>query len=853
MNKRLISLPLAKTVVLAAMMIGFGALPAASQKKAKAPLKPMLEEVIMDYSHCGYHQSDVNLPVVKGVVKIVAQSNLMTLDYPGSMPAATDRSADIQRAIDYVSSLPADANGHRGAVVLAKGEYLLENPLRISVSGVVVRGEKKEEVRLIKRGYDRGAIVYLEGSAAEQLAESGIEQLTLVSEYDARYPMDEDHAWTGIYVDKARDCWVRDVDFYHLAGSAVVLHRDVQQTTVENCRYYEPISENGGLRRRAFLTFGHKTLFLRCYSEDAIHAFSTGMLAEGPNAFVQCEGNRSLSYSGSTGAEATAILFDIVDIIGNDIVIGRLGSHKQQAGWNATASTLWQCSAAVTHVESPDPARHDSIRNADARSWLPAPADCRPNKAFGCHGQFWGNGYCRSQQDHISPWSLFVTQLKARGIERDLYILPRDLNTSTSPTIERAQEFVALTRGPRLTLEHWIDSVSLWTTIADDASLKEMAPAEETVAQEKVAKNSAAKKTDIYKLSGGRQVVPWWNGNLGEKSVSKAKAHVTRFVPDMEGNGFTDRIDSVIAGMKRRGNIILEHNYGLWYDRRRDDHARVMRRDGDVWAPFYDQPFARTGEGRAWDGLSLYDLTKPNQWYWSRLQEFATKAEPEGIMLFHSHYFQHNIIEAGAHWVDSPWRSANNVNKTGFNEPVNFSGDKRIFTAEQFYDVTHPVRRQLHRQYIRECLDRFATNGNVVHFISAEYTGPQHFMEFWLDVIDEWQKETGNDAVIALSCTKDVQDAILADAKRAAVVDVIDIRYWHYRNDGTLYAPPGGKNMAPRQFMRQEKPGIMGEKGAYRAVKEYRKKYPNKKVMVSASNYPESTKAIRKAGGVWYK
>ena len=89
---------------------------------------------------------------------------------------------------------------------------------------------------------------------------------------------------------------------------------------------------------------------------------------------------------------------------------------------------------------------------------------------------------------------------------------------------------------------------------------------------------------------------------------------------------------------------VLEHNYGLWYDRRRDDHARVRRSDGDVWAPFYEQPFARSGKGKAWDGLSLYDLNRPNRWYWYRLREFAKKAEKYNVYLYHNHYFQHNIL-----------------------------------------------------------------------------------------------------------------------------------------------------------------------------------------------------------------
>lgn len=124
------------------------------------------------------------------------------------------------------------------------------------------------------------------------------------------------------------------------------------------------------------------------------------------------------------------------------------------------------------------------------------------------------------------------------------------------------------------------------------------------------------------------------------------------FCPGREGLGWTDRIDSVVNYLSDQHYSSLYHNYGLWYDLRRTDHERIRRADGDVWAPFYEQPFSRSGEGTAWDGLSRYDLSKPNRWYWGRLNEFAQKAAQQNILLFNEHYFQHNILEAGAHWVD---------------------------------------------------------------------------------------------------------------------------------------------------------------------------------------------------------
>jgi hypothetical protein len=166
-----------------------------------------------------------------------------------------------------------------------------------------------------------------------------------------------------------------------------------------------------------------------------------------------------------------------------------------------------------------------------------------------------------------------------------------------------------------------------------------------------------------------------------------------------------------------------------------------------------------------------------------------------------------------------------------------------------FYDISVPVRREYYRNYIRWCLNNFADNKNVIQLISAEFTGPLKFVRFWLDVIDEWQKETGKKATVALSTTKDVQDSILADPKRASLVNVIDIRYWHYKSDGSVYAPLGGLNLAPRQFTRLMKVGKVTFNDAYRAVNEYRTKYPDKAVIYDAENYPDMAWAVLMAGG----
>jgi hypothetical protein len=209
-------------------------------------------------------------------------------------------------------------------------------------------------------------------------------------------------------------------------------------------------------------------------------------------------------------------------------------------------------------------------------------------------------------------------------------------------------------------------------------------------------------------------------------------------------------------------------------------------------------------------------------------------------VLSHQHYFQHNILEAGAHWVDSPWRPANNVNAMNLPEPPPFIGDKRLFMAHNFYDLGDPKRRDLHRGFIRQCLDATADNANVIHMISAEFTGPLPFVEFWLDTIGQWQAETGHDPMVALSTTKDVQDAILADPERAKLVDVVDIRYWTYNREMELYAPPGGANLAPRQHMRQMKAGSSSFASIVHSVREYRLRYPRLAITYNADQATRS-------------
>jgi hypothetical protein len=870
---------------------------------------------VPDFSSCGYAGGDREIPTAP--VRVVVA------------PVPGDETARIQKAIDYVGSLPADAAGLRGAVLLLKGRHEVAGGLLITNTGVVLRGQGAGEdgTTLVATGLDRRTLIRvlgrddykahtndtwqiadaympvgvtsfrLESAAGLQAGDSlrvirpsthawidqlgandfgggegggwkpgqydivwnrvvksiqgdtitlnapittamdtnfgggrvetfswpgrihdiGIENLCLESTCDAGNPKDENHAWFAITMENLTDAWVRQVTFRHFAGSAVALYESCQQITVEDCRSFAPVSENGGYRRNTFYTMGQQTLFLRCYAEQGRHDFAVGDCAAGPNAFVQCEATLPAADSGAIESWSSGTLYDNVRIDGNALSLGFRPGNMESIGWAAANSVLWNCYASVI------------------RCWNPPGAQ---NWSFGSWAGFEGNGIWRDSNTFVRPGSLYAAQLAERT-GRSPQLMMRVTKESSNPTVEEAASFIAASRHPAPQLVDFIAAAATRNPIASEPGDAKRVEDIGDSQLSSLVTHHLISITNGWLVCDGKLVIGdgldtvWWRGSIRPSESPTYGSALTRFVPGRSGAGLTDDLAVLAAGMLSSNRVSFSHHYGLWYDIRRDDHERVRRMTGDVIPPFFEQPFARSGQGTAWDGLSKYDLTRFNPWYWSRLERFADLCDEHGLVLFSQNYFQHNIIEAGAHWVDCPWRTANNINGTEFPEPPPFVGDKRIFQADLFYDVTNPVRRQLHENFIRQNLDNFTNHANVIQFTSEEYTGPLPFMQFWLDTIGRWEGETKRHPLVALSAPKDVQDAILADAQRAAVVDVIDFKYW-WQTDKGLFAPDGGQNLSPRQFERQWKGGRPNDNNLAQMAAEYRAKFPGKAVLNDA-------------------
>jgi hypothetical protein len=108
---------------------------------------------IPDFSGVGYYGGDRSIPDV-AVVKVVESS------------VADNQGDVIQAAINEVARRKPDANGFRGAILLKKGTYKIPAPLRITESGIVLRGEGDTEngTRLIATTSKQEPLLAVSGS-----------------------------------------------------------------------------------------------------------------------------------------------------------------------------------------------------------------------------------------------------------------------------------------------------------------------------------------------------------------------------------------------------------------------------------------------------------------------------------------------------------------------------------------------------------------------------------------------------------------------------------------------------------------------------------------------------------------
>ncbi len=111
-------------------------------------LPDSLGNTIPDFSRVGYKEGRSALPAVT-IVKTIS-------------PSAGSEQA-LQSAIDAVAALPLKKDGFRGAILLKKGLYKIAGTVKITASGIVLRGEGEETV-LVATGKGQRSLVSVSGT-----------------------------------------------------------------------------------------------------------------------------------------------------------------------------------------------------------------------------------------------------------------------------------------------------------------------------------------------------------------------------------------------------------------------------------------------------------------------------------------------------------------------------------------------------------------------------------------------------------------------------------------------------------------------------------------------------------------
>ncbi len=835
---------------------------------AAAPV-PVVEP--LDFSSAGYGGGGVPLPAVPARFTVA--------------PSGGDDTRLIQAALDAVARLPLDTEGFRGAVALQAGTYRLAGQLRIGASGLVLRGH---DTVLEATGQSRRTLIEVGGAGepkrgkavavtaavtpagATTLALASVEGLAPGQRISVHRPSTKewiaalgmDH-FAGNYADMRLDwipgsrdvVWERTIRGVDPAARTITL--DAPITTALEARFggahIHPLSWPGRIRHVGIEGLTCVSDFDAGRPNDEEHAWIAIAIDRAEDAWVRnVVARQFVSACVWVGHEARAVT--VQDC-------ANLAPEAESGSWRRLGFYVDGQQVLVLRCATED-GRHDfaaGLCAAGPNVFL----DCQTTRAQVDIGPFesWASG---ALYDHLTiggaglaflnlgpktqgagwtsannvVWNTAAASLfkveDAPGAPNRIVVNP------AIPSLYRSQ----------LAGRAGAAAVAALAPVALPAEPAGLAAFDPSAVPPPVVRAARPLRLEHgYFVVGGRALfgtsmsAALWKGQLVPGREKETGTSPTRWAPGRSGPSLTEDLDALTDKMAAQQAPIYWAFPGLWYDRRREEHLITRREDGDAYGPFFESPWRRTGRGLAWDGLSQYDLTQYNPWYFSRLREMADDCAAKGLIFACQLYCNHNVEEASAHFAEYAWRTANNVNATRFPEPPPFenAAQNRIHIADQFYDTHNAQLRDLHERYIRHTLDVLADSPNLLVTLGYQFAGPLPFQQFFIDTVAAWEREHGRHVRLVLQTSKAVTDAILADPARAALVDVIDTRYWQYLVDGKLFAPDGLGLLAFREL----RTNAFGRDAAvptkaeyvYRQVREYRDRFPDKAVITGQGGF----------------
>ena len=232
----------------------------------------------------------------------------------------------------------------------------------------------------------------------------GVERLRAVSEFDKsvtadlagrKYASDEKHAEYLLRFDNIKNAWARNVTTVHFAHGPANIDREAKWVTVQDAKSLEPVSVITGGRRYPYNFTGQLSLFIRCYSSKARHAFVVQSRVCGPNAFVDCTAEEDYATSEPHHRWSVGGLYDNVKA---EMAFQDRQWMGSGHGWSGANYVAWNCEGSLVCQRPPT-----------AQNWA---IGFVGKKAAGAFER--DDGYWESHGQHVKPRSLYLKQLEDR-------------------------------------------------------------------------------------------------------------------------------------------------------------------------------------------------------------------------------------------------------------------------------------------------------------------------------------------------------------------------------------------------------------------------------------------------------
>lgn len=256
----------------------------------------------------------------------------------------------------------------------------------------------------------------------ERIMQVGIENVRGISEYDPsvrsrtygnmdrdkldarfqyqgdEYYSDENHYFNFINISNANNVWVRNMSAVHFGSSIIQVNSGSKWITVQDCESWEPVSMRMGARRFTYQVNGQFCLVQRCVSQKGRHSF----VLQGPdasgNVFFDCKAVNPYSTSEPHNRWSNGVLYDNVKAP----LTARYWDYI--IGWAGANIVFWNCEGDFL-VQKPPTAQNYSFGHLGINAVI---------FNAGLQDLSKPNGHVESMDRHVTPRSLYLTQLKER-------------------------------------------------------------------------------------------------------------------------------------------------------------------------------------------------------------------------------------------------------------------------------------------------------------------------------------------------------------------------------------------------------------------------------------------------------